>query len=93
VTFKIPPGVGHAVLGIGIMFVVGAILALIPVGPWGAGAVAAFIFYLSRERRQSEEHFGSNRIWPWQWKPRAGRDIAWPALAAVLVALLIEVLA
>jgi len=48
-------------------------------------------FYVGRERRQSEEHFGSNRIYPWQWKPRAGRDIAWPALAAALVAFLIEV--
>jgi len=66
------------------------VLALIPVGPWGAGVVAAFIFYLSRERRQSEEHFGSNRILPWQWKPRAGRDMGWPALAAAIVALAIE---
>ena len=87
------PGLGHAALGIVITLMVGGFLALIPVGPWGAGAVTAFIFYLSRERRQSEEHFGSNRIWPWHWKPRAGRDIAWPALAATLVALLIEVLA
>jgi hypothetical protein len=87
------PGLGHAALGIVITLMVGGFLALVPVGPWGAGAVAAFIFYMSRERRQSEEHFGSNRIWPWQWKPRAGRDIAWPALAAALVALLIEVLA
>jgi hypothetical protein len=89
-TRKIPPGVGHAALGIVIMLVVGGGLALIPVGPWGAGAVAAFIFYLSRERRQSEEHFDSNRIPPWKWKPRAGRDMGWPALAAATVALAIE---
>jgi hypothetical protein len=87
---KTPPGIGHALIGIGTMLVVGAVLALIPVGPWGAGAVAAFIFYLSRERRQSEEHFGSNQIPPWRWKPRAGRDMGWPALAAAIVATLIE---
>ena len=89
-TRKIPPGVGHAALGIVIMLVVGAILALIPVGPWGAGAVAAFIFYLSRERRQTEEWAGSNRVSWLVWKPRAGRDMGWPALAAAIVATLIE---
>jgi len=93
IEWKISPGLAHAALGIVIMLVVGAILALIPVGPWGAGAVAASIFYLSRERRQSEEHFRSNQIPPWQWKPRAWRDMGWPALAAAIVATLIEAVA
>ena len=87
--WKIPPGLAHAALGIVIMLVVGATLALIPVGPWGAGAVAAFIFYLSRERRQTEEWAGSNRVSLLVWKPRAFRDMAWPALAASLTALAI----
>jgi hypothetical protein len=84
------PALSHALIGVLITLVVGGILAAAPIGPWGAGAVAAFTFYLSRERRQSEEHFGSNRIALWQWKPRAFRDMAWPALAGVLVALAIE---
>ncbi len=90
---RLAPGLTHAALGVAITLVVGGVLAAAPIGPWGAGAVAAFIFYLSRERRQSEEHFGSNRIWPWQWKPRAWRDMAWPSLAAAGTAFLIEYLA
>jgi len=86
----ITPGLGHAALAILITLIVGGFLALVPLGPWGAGAVAAFIFYLSRERRQSEVAFGSNRIPPWKWKPRAFRDMGWPALAGALAALVIE---
>jgi hypothetical protein len=84
------PGLYHAALGIVITLLVGGFLALVPVGPWGAGAVAAFIFYLSRERRQSEEWARSNRVSPLVWKPRAFRDMAWPALAATITALAIE---
>jgi hypothetical protein len=87
------PALSHALIGVLITLAVGGILAAVPIGTWGAGAIAAFIFYLSRERRQSEEHFGSNRIWPWQWKPRAWRDMAWPSLAAAGTAFLIEYLA
>lgn len=91
-TRKIPPGVGHALIGAALTAAIGIPCALIGL-PALIGAGFAIGFYVGRERRQSEEHFESNRIWPWQWKPRAGRDIAWPALAAALVALLIEVLA
>ena len=91
-TRKIPPGVGHALIGAALTAAIGIPCALIGL-PALIGAGFAIGFYVGRERRQSEEHFESNRIWPWQWKPRAGRDIAWPALAASLVALLIEVLA
>jgi hypothetical protein len=92
VTRKIPPGVGHALIGAALTAAIGIPCALFGL-PALIGAGFAIGFYVGRERRQSEEHFGSNRIWPWQWKPRAGRDIAWPALAAALAALLIEVLA
>jgi hypothetical protein len=91
-TRKLPPGVGHALIGAGLTALIGIPCALLGASP-AIGAAFAIGFYVGRERRQSEEHFGSNRIPPWQWKPRAGRDIAWPALAAALVALLIEVLA
>jgi hypothetical protein len=89
---RITPGLGHAALGVAFTLALGAVFSVLPyLGPYGYAAMCATVFYVSRERRQSEEHFGSNRIMPWQWKPRAGRDIAWPALAAALVALLIEV--
>ena len=84
------PGFGHVALGAALTALIGLPCALAWL-PALIGAAFAIGFYVGRERRQSEEHFGSNRIWPWQWKPRAGRDIAWPALAAALVALLIEV--
>jgi hypothetical protein len=84
------PVLSHAMIGVLITLVVGGILAAAPIGPWGAGAVAAFIFYLSRERRQTEEWAGSNRVSLLKWKPRALRDMAWPALAAAIVATLIE---
>ena len=87
----VPPGLSHALLGAAFTAIIG-----IPCAAFGSTAVigSAFAigFYVGRERRQSEEHFGSNRIWPWQWKPRAGRDMAWPALAATATALLIEFL-
>ena len=84
------PGLSHALLAALITLIVGAVFALVYLGPWGNAAVCATLMYVMRERRQSEEHFGSNRIMPWQWKPRAGRDIAWPTLAAALVAVAIE---
>ena len=89
-TFAARPGFSHALLGVAITLMVGAIFAVAPLGPWGSAAVCAFLMYAMRERRQSEEHFGSNRIPLWQWKPRAWRDMAWPALAGAMVAALIE---
>ena len=87
---RIPPGLSHALLGAALTALIGLPCALAGL-PAVIGAAFAIGFYVGRERRQSEEHFNSNRIYPWQWKPRAARDIAWPALAAALVALLIEV--
>ena len=87
---KLPPGLGHAALGAACTAIIGIPCALAGL-PAVIGAAFAIGFYVGRERRQSEEHFGSNRIWPWQWKPRAGRDIAWLALASGLVALAIEI--
>tara|TARA_R110000868_G_scaffold25436_6_gene99417 strand:+ start:685 stop:969 length:285 start_codon:yes stop_codon:yes gene_type:complete len=85
----ITPGFSHALLGAALTVTIGLPCALVGL-PSVIGAVFAIGFYVGRERRQSEEHFGSNRIMPWQWKPRAGRDVAWPALSSVVVALLIE---
>jgi hypothetical protein len=87
---RITPGLSHALLGAALTALIGLPCAFAGL-PALIGAAFAIGFYVGRERRQSEEHFGSNRIYPWQWKPRAGRDIAWPALASALVALLIEV--
>ena len=86
------PGFLHAILAALITLIVGTFFALVYLGPWGNAAVCVALMYVMRERRQSEEHFGSNRIMLWRWKPRAGRDIAWPALAAASVAILIEVI-
>lgn len=87
-----PPGLAHALLALGLQGAVALPLLLTPIGGVMAAAIGAVFasgFYLGRERRQSEEWAGSNRIPPWRWKPRAGRDLAWPvlALAAVVVAL------
>ena len=88
---RIIPGLSHALIGAVLTALIGLPCALAGL-PALIGAAFAIGFYVGRERRQSEEHFGSNRILPWQWKPRAARDIAWPALASALVALLIEVI-
>ena len=88
---RITPGLSHALLGAALTALIGLPCALAGL-PALIGAAFAIGFYVGRERRQSEEHFGSNRIYPWQWKPRAARDVAWPALASALVALLIEVI-
>lgn len=79
------PGVVHAAIAAVITLVVGVPAMLAGWGP-GIGAAAAIGFYVGRERRQSEEWAGSNRIVPWVWKPRALRDAGWPALVAIAVA-------
>ncbi|MFN7341235.1 MAG: hypothetical protein ACK5VI_09185 [Opitutia bacterium] len=85
----ITPGLSHALISAALTAVIGIPCALFGL-PALIGAFFAIGFYVGRERRQSEEHFGSNRILPWQWKPRAHRDMGWPALAAAIVAALIE---
>jgi hypothetical protein len=87
---RITPGLSHALIGAALTALIGLPCALAGL-PALTGAAFTIGKYVGRERRQSEEHFGSNRIMPWVWKPRAARDIAWPALASALVALLIEV--
>jgi hypothetical protein len=91
------PGLAHAALALLLQALVAlplafalridAVAALLTGGVLAAvvGMAFALGFYAGRERRQTEEHYGSNRIPPWWWKPRALRDFAWPALA-VLVA-------
>lgn len=81
-----PPGLAHALIGAAI-----AAPLTLAFGP-AAGIAAAVGFYVGRERRQSEEWAGSNRIPPWVWKPRALRDIGWPAIAATAVSLAIAAL-
>ena len=88
---RITPGAAHALLGAALTALIGLPCALAGL-PALIGAAFAIGFYVGRERRQSEEHFGSNRIAPWRWKPRAGRDIAWPAVASAATAVLIEYL-
>lgn len=85
----ITPGLSHSLIGAALTAAIGIPCALFGL-PAIISAAFAIGFYVGRERRQSEEHFGSNRILPWQWKPRAGRDMAWPAVSSVIVALLIE---
>lgn len=87
----IAPGIGHAAFGSAVAMAFGGAALLTGQSPlWGW--LISLCWYVSRERRQSEEHYGSNRIPPWWWKPRTGRDLLWPALgAAVVTALLFAV--
>lgn len=81
---KIQPGLAHAAVASLITLAVSIPAQMFGVSA-GIGAAAAIGFYIGRERRQSEEWWGSNRIPPWRWKPRAFRDAGWPALAALAV--------
>lgn len=86
-----PPGLAHAAIAAALTMLVAGLASIVqalglPVGPAVVGAAFAIGFYVGRERRQSEEWAGSNRIPPWRWKPRALRDAGWPALAAAAVA-------
>ena len=80
-----PPGLAHAAIAAVLTVLVGVPAQLLGVTA-GLGAAVAIGFYIGRERRQSEEWWGSNRIPPWLWKPRALRDAGWPSLAALAVA-------
>ena len=80
----IPHGLAHAVVGAVLAALVGGASVALGGSPW-PGAVAAAFFYIGRERRQSEEWFGSNRISPLIWRARAWRDMAWPLLAGLAV--------
>ena len=99
-----PPGLAHALIALAIQLAFGLPLAfLLRVDVVAAvlhggllaavlGGVLAVGFYLGRERRQSEEYWRSNRIPPWQWRPRAARDFAWPLLAVSLASIVVEVI-
>lgn len=80
-----PPGLAHAAIAAVLTLLVGVPAQLLGVTA-GLGAAFAIGFYAGRERRQSEEWAGSNRIPPWVWKPRALRDAGWPAVAALATA-------
>jgi hypothetical protein len=96
-----PPGLAHALLALVVQTAVAVPIAFAlrieAVAAWAAGGVLALVIgaavaigiYLGRERRQSEEWAGSNRIPPWVWRPRALRDLAWPALAVLAVVALV----
>lgn len=79
------PAVAHILVALAIWLAVS--LAALPFGTglhaW-FGFTAAAAAVIARERRQSEEHFGSNRIPPWRWKPRALRDVGIPILAVLI---------
>lgn len=86
-----PPGLAHAAIAVVLTVLVGGLAAVlgrlgVPIGAAAVGASFAIGAYLMRERRQSEEWAGSNRIPPWVWKPRALRDAGWPAVAALATA-------
>ncbi|MBR0675436.1 hypothetical protein GXW77_04530 [Roseomonas alkaliterrae] len=78
------PGLSHALIAGMLTLAVGGLAAALGASPL-IGAGFAVGFYVGRERRQSEEWAGSNRIPPWRWKPRALRDVLWSALAAAVV--------
>ena len=80
-----PPGLAHAAIAAVLTVLVGVPAQLLGVTA-GLGAAVAIGFYIGRERRQSEEWWGSNRIPPWLWKPRALRDAGGPSLAALATA-------
>lgn len=80
-----PPGLAHALIAALLTALVGVPAHLLGGSVW-LGAAVAIGFYIGRERRQSEEWAGSNRIPPWVWKPRAFRDAGWPAVSALAVA-------
>lgn len=80
------PGMQHALIALAVQLPFGPFL---PSGWWWGASVAVAVF-VSRERRQSEEWAGSNRIPPWVWKPRALRDVAWAALPVLAVAIAME---
>lgn len=90
-----PPGLAHTLLALALQSLVALPLAF-ALGDGrlavSVGAVFAIGFYLGRERRQSEEWWGSNRIPPWRWKPRALRDAGWPGLVVAVVAVAVAAL-
>ncbi|MCA3377345.1 MAG: hypothetical protein INF64_09485 [Roseomonas sp.] len=88
-TRKLPPGLGHAAIGTAFTAIIGIPCALAGL-PAIIGAAFAIGFYVGRERRQTEEWKGSNRVSPLIWKPRAWRDMGWPALSATATAIVIE---
>lgn len=91
-----PPGLAHALLALAIQGAIALPLAFVlqdGVMAFAVGGACAAWFYVGRERRQSEEFWGSNRIPPWLWKPRAFRDAGWPALAVILATCAVALLA
>lgn len=89
-----PPGLAHALLAVAIQAIVAAPLAFVlrdGAIAFAIGGAFAVGFYAGRERRQSEEWWGSNIIPPWVWRPRAFRDMAWPALAVACVVVAVGV--
>jgi hypothetical protein len=78
------PGTSHALIALALQVMLAVpLMFLLRDAPtaFGVGWAFASGFYVGRERRQSEEWYGTNRLFPWEWRPRAFRDAAWPTLA------------
>lgn len=85
------PSVSHFLLGALFTAILGIPSAFLSVTPF-VGALFAIGFYVGRERKQAETYYGSNKIMPWVWLHRSGRDILWPTSSSVAVAALIQYL-
>jgi hypothetical protein len=86
------PGLSHALLAALITLIVGALFALVYLGPWGNAAVCAFLMYVMRERAQSEIAYRNKLLSLWTWLPRSYRDFLWAGVGGAVVAVIIELI-
>ena len=87
----------HAVIAVAIQ----AMLIAVGLSP-ACGGIAAVAFYLGRELAQAEARiiamrYGERRFMPWYgafisdaWNKKSVMDVAYPVLAVVFVALIVE---
>ena len=83
--FGLPPGVTHAALA-----AVPTVIAGLAGNAW-IGAAFAIGYFVGRERKQAEYYHRDSMIPPWEWAPRSWRDMGWPALTALAIATIWEV--